>query len=121
MSASTVVSSPTPDVSGREIHVEALLGSRIRDADGKCLGRIEEMIAELQGTEWLVVEYHVGPGALLERVVELSLIVPLLGRMGGRWNTRYRVSWNQLDLSDPDQPRLTVRQSEIERITRDES
>src|SRR5207237_435869 len=56
----------------REARVEELLGKRLRDADGRSVGRIEELIAERQGTDLIVVEIHLGRGALLERFGELS-------------------------------------------------
>lgn len=105
-------SSPGP----RELHVEQLLGRRVRDPLGRKVGRIEELIAEIRGTEWVVVEIHLGPGALLERLVDLSTLVPILGRFSQRARRRYRLPWNQLDLTDPDHPASLVRHSDLERV-----
>ena len=48
--------------SPRELHVESLLGRVLHDVDGRKIGRIEELVAEQRGTEWIVVELHVGTG-----------------------------------------------------------
>ena len=104
-----------PPATARELRLESLLGHRVRGADGKSLGRIEEIIAEIRGTDWIVVEVHVGPGALLERLTELTSLVPLFGPLQRRLGARHRVAWDQLDLSDPSRPRATVRRDDLER------
>ena len=104
------------EATGRELRLESLLGHRLRGADGKSLGRIEEVIAEVRGTEWIVIEVHVGPGALLERLTELTSLVPLFGALHRRLGARYRVSWDRLDFTDPSHPRATVRRDDLERV-----
>lgn len=108
------------DAFSRELYVESLLGSRLRDADGISLGRIEEIVAEIRGTDWVVVEIHVGRGALLERIVELTSLVPVFAFLRRRMDKRYRVPWHRLDVSDPSHPRTTVRQHELERVVSEE-
>ena len=100
----------------RELRLESLLGHRLRGADGKPLGRIEEIVAEIRGTDWIVVEVHVGPGALLERLTELTSLVPLFGPIQRRLGARHRVPWDRLDLTDPSRPRATVRRDDLERV-----
>jgi hypothetical protein len=100
----------------RELRLESLVGHRLRGADGKSLGRIEEVVAEVRGTDWIVVEVHVGPGALLERLAELTSLVPLFGALRRRLNARQRVPWDRIDLTEPSRPRATVRQAELERV-----
>jgi hypothetical protein len=101
--------------SAREIQLESLLGKRLRDADGQSLGHIEELVAERRGLDWVLVEVEVGPGALLARLLEIATLVPVPSMLWGAIS-RYRVPWHQLDLSDLDHPRLSVRRSEVERI-----
>ena len=105
-----------PQTAVRELRVESLLGHRLRGADGKALGRIEEIVAEIRGTDWIVVEVHVGKGALLERLAELTSLVPLFGAVERRLGRRHRVPWDQLDFSDPSHPRATVRRDELLRV-----
>ena len=103
-------------VEARELRLESLLGHRLRGADGSSLGRIEEVVAEIRGTDWIVVEVHVGPGALLERLAELTTLVPLFGALQRRLSARHRVPWDSIDFSDPSHPHATVRRAELERV-----
>ena len=102
--------------SAREIRVESLLGHHLRGPDGKSLGRIEEVVADVRGTDWIVVEVHVGRGALLERLTELTSLVPLFSALQHYLGERRRVPWERLDLTDPSHPRATVRREELERV-----
>src|SRR3954469_22125775 len=90
-----------------EIHLECLLGKRVLDVNGQSVGRIEEMRAELDGGDYYVQEYLLGPYALLER---LSLWVKsrswLRRLQTHTHDSAYRIPWDQLNLRDPEQPRL---------------
>jgi ribosomal 30S subunit maturation factor RimM len=108
---------PNEQPRSREVHVEQLVGRRIHDVDGRRIGRIEELIAELEGTDWLVVEAHIGPGALLERIADLSSLVPLMSALTKRLEKHYSLRWKDLDLSDPDHPRAFVRRSDLKRLS----
>jgi hypothetical protein len=92
-----------PPVTFHEAHVEHLLGARVRDPDGQVVGRIEEMIVEIVDGEHVVVEYHLGPAALFERIAGFVTSLPFLDALG-----RHRghcVRWQDMDLSDPLHPR----------------
>ena len=84
-----------------EVHLERILGRRVVAANGRPVGRLEEVRAEKRGAGLVVVEYHLGPGALLER-----LSASVLRMFGGRRRRIYAVPWAELDLSDPEKPRL---------------
>ena len=99
----------------QEIHLESLLGKRVRDAAGHSLGRIEEIIAEQRGLDWVVVEVQTGPGAMVARLLEISTLVPFAGFVQ-RSVARHRIAWHQLDLDDPDHPRTSVRRELVERL-----
>lgn len=94
-----------------ECRVELLIGRKVRAADGRAIGRIEELRAEREGNDYVVTEFHLGPIALIEALAVRHLGLTLLGRAHG-----YRVRWDQLDLSDQEQPRLTCPVEEVERI-----
>ena len=116
-----MIARPSTDAAqaaARELRIESLLGHRLRGADGKSLGRIEEVVAEIRGTDWIVVEVHVGPGALLERLAELTSLVPLFGALQRRLGARHRVPWDQLDFTDPSRPRAMMRQEDLEGVPR---
>jgi sporulation protein YlmC with PRC-barrel domain len=98
-----------------EVRVEELIGRKIHDAAGRKIGRIEEVVAEWQGTDLVVVEVHVGPGALLERVIDLATLVPHSGALQRELRHLRRIPWHQLDLSDPSHPVTTVRREELKR------
>ena len=90
-----------------EVHLELLLGKRVLDQTGKPVGRIEEVRAEQQGDEWVIQEYLVGTAALLERLSAWTVGLGILHLLGARnIHGGYRIPWNQLDLTDPEHPRL---------------
>jgi hypothetical protein len=100
-----------------EIHLELLLGKRVRDNLGKPVGRIEEIRAEQQGSEWIVCEYLPGAYGWCERFSAWSIIRTLVRRLGGRTaGSGYRIAWSQLDLTDPAHPRLRCTREDLLRI-----
>jgi sporulation protein YlmC with PRC-barrel domain len=86
----------------REVHVEHLLGRRVRDSNGKVLGRIEEMRVEVVDGEPVVVEFHIGPAAYFERIAGFTAQLPFFG-----WLSRRKevfVDWDAMDLRDVQRP-----------------
>jgi hypothetical protein len=94
-----------------ELRAELLLGRRVRSMDGRVIGRIEEMRAEREQDHWVVTEFHIGPDALVERLAVRHFGLTLPGRVHG-----YRVRWDQIDLDDPERPRVTCALEELGRI-----
>ncbi len=94
-----------------ELHLEALLGRRVRDADGRVVGRLEEFRARREGEHWVVVEFDIGPIALLERLAVRHLGVTWRGRARG-----YRATWEQLNLEDPGRPALACGLDELKKL-----
>jgi hypothetical protein len=86
-----------------DLHLEHLVGRRVYDAQDRVVGRLEEFLAEREGSYWVVARYHIGPAALLERLAVRHLGVTWRGRARG-----YEAQWDQIDLADADHPRLTV-------------
>lgn len=91
------------------VHVELLLGRRVRDVDGRVVGRILAIFGTVDGPKCHVREYHLGTAALLER---LGISTAHLFGLPIRRDPK-RVPWQLMDLSDPDQPRLTVRAQDL--------
>jgi hypothetical protein len=89
-----------------EVRLERLLGRRVAGPDGGHVGRIEEVRAEEQDGELVVVEYHLGPAALPER---------LAARLGWRGHG-HAAAWDQLDLADPEHPRLRCPVDELRKL-----
>ena len=93
------------------IRLDRLIGRTVLTGNNRPLGRLEECRAEERGGNWIVVEWFVGPGALLQRVgLGARMILGPVKRSG------YLVKWDQLDLTDPDRPRLTCRVDDLQRF-----
>lgn len=97
---------------GAEVHVEQLLGKRVRDADGRVLGRLEEFHVEREDGEDVVTEFMIGPAALLERIGGFVTQLPYF-RLIPLPKREYCVSWRLMDLSDPQAPRVLARRDEL--------
>jgi sporulation protein YlmC with PRC-barrel domain len=103
----------------REIHAELLLGRQVFAKDGEAIGRIEEIIAEPKGNLLVVLEYHLGSYALMERLSASPFGRALLEFFGaGRIGQGYRVPWHRLDLSDPEKPKLLCAIDQLEKLDR---
>jgi sporulation protein YlmC with PRC-barrel domain len=105
-------------MSAREIRVTDLVGRRVYDAAGRSIGRIEELICEIElrpeGRDYVVRELHVGAAGFLEAIAGSTLARRLLRTVGrGSGYTRYRVPWEVVDLGDPERPRITLRREEL--------
>jgi sporulation protein YlmC with PRC-barrel domain len=86
-----------------EAHVERLLGRRVHDDRGQVLGRIEEMFVEVIDGEYVVTEFHLGRGALVERIAGFVRQLPFF-TLVARKPEPIRVEWQRMDLSDPTRP-----------------
>ena len=89
-----------------EVNVEMLIGCKVFDADGRAIGRVEEILAIEKGDELVVSEVHVGTYGLVERLSAYHVGVGLLRLLGARGHVRdpKRIPWQELDLSDPRKP-----------------
>ena len=94
-----------------ELRLELLLGRRVRDADGRVVGRLEEFRARREGEHWAVTEYDIGPAAMLERLAVRHFGVTWPGRVHG-----YRATWEQLNVENPDRPTLTCKVDELKKL-----
>jgi sporulation protein YlmC with PRC-barrel domain len=105
-------------MSVREIRVTDLIGRRVHDREGRSIGRVEELVCEIQlradGRDYVVRELHVGTLGLLEGVGGSALARGLFHTVGrGSGYTRYRVPWEALDLTDVERPRVTMSRDEM--------
>jgi hypothetical protein len=99
-----------------DLHVEHLLGRRVRDAEGRALGRLEEFLVEMVDGEPCVTEFHVGGAAGVERIAAFTMQLPFF-RLIPFTRRGYRVPWNDLDLSDPRHPRVRRLRAELETLS----
>lgn len=86
----------------KSVRLQHLAGRRVRDANGKVIGRLHAIKAEIRGDECVITEFHLGSAALLERLgIQASALFGLPFTREPR-----RIAWDELDLSDPDDLRL---------------
>jgi sporulation protein YlmC with PRC-barrel domain len=97
----------------RAIHAELLLGEKVLALNGQSIGRLEDIRAAKDRGHYFVSEFLVGNYAALERLAAWSIGRALLRVFGANRNGGYRVRWDQLDLSDPNRPRLLCEVDEL--------
>ena len=90
------------------IHFERLIGRKILTANNRPLGRLEECRAERSGDSWVITEWVIGSAGLLERLG--FGVRMILGLHGGR---SFVARWDQVDITDPERPRLTCPVDEL--------
>jgi hypothetical protein len=101
--------SSTNQVRDRELPVDRLLGRLVLARNNQPVGRVEDFRLEKQGRDWVVIEYVLGAAGLFERLgIGLKL---LFGKQRGGYIAR----WDQLDITDPEHPRLTCGVQELRR------
>jgi sporulation protein YlmC with PRC-barrel domain len=73
-------------------------GAVVHDLAGRRVGRIHDVKAEESNGELVVVEYLLGPAAVLERWgISLLRLVGL-----GAMREPIRIPWDRIDISDPE-------------------
>ena len=94
------------------VRLDRLLGRHVRAKNNRAIGRIEEFRAEPRGTGWVVVAFVIGRAGLWERLGLGARLVA--GNAAGRG---LLARWNQIDLSNPDVPRLRCAVDELEPLS----
>ena len=105
----------------RETNVELLLGRHVLDADGRDLGKLEEIRAVARDGELRVSQYLVGHSGIAARLTTATLLRRMLQLV--RLGTRRRghlIPWSWMDLSDPEHPRCTHRAADLTAIADEE-
>ena len=107
-------------MSPRTIALCDLLGRTVRDRDGKSIGRIEELNAEIDlhgdANDYVVTSVSVGRFGVLDVIATgrfVQHLVRRLARLTGY--TRHEVPWDWLDFGDPARPRLLRAADELPR------
>jgi hypothetical protein len=106
-------------MSTREILLHDLVGRVVRDADGRTIGRIEELHAEIElhagGNDYVVREFHIGVFGAFEALAGTRFtgkMMRLFGRFSGYRS--YTIPWELMDLGDPEHPRARQKKSEMQ-------
>jgi sporulation protein YlmC with PRC-barrel domain len=97
----------------QEIKLELLLGRQVYALNGRVIGRLEDVCAEVNQETASVNEYLIGTYAIFVRLSAWEIGRAVLGLLGSSIKSGYRVRWNQLDLTDPAHPKLTCPVSEL--------
>lgn len=94
----------------REVALHHLLGRTVRDPNGREVGRVEELRAEIElherGNDYVVTEFHVGSFGAVETLAGpyfARLLLQRLGRFAPY--SGHRIPWDRIDLTDPRNPR----------------
>jgi len=103
-------------VSAREVRLSRLTGRRVRDVDGRPVGRLHELVTEIElrpgGRAYVVREIHVRSFGALDALTGSGFARHLFGRLP-RVLRRYCIPWDWMDFSDPDRPRLTCGRDQL--------
>jgi hypothetical protein len=93
----------------KTLHFELLLGRKVRDPEGRRVGRILAVRAEPEGEDCIVREYLLGTAALFTRLGISA------GRLFGLPVHREPlcVPWDLMDLGNPERPRLKCSLEEL--------
>jgi len=97
----------------QEVHLELLIGRRVFALNGRSVGRLEEVRAELNPRgDCFVSEFLIGTYGMLERLSVWRIGRAILRTLHLR-KEGYRVHWEQLDLTDPSHPQLKCEIDEL--------
>ena len=102
----------------QEIHLELLIGKQVFAINGRSIGRLEEVRAELNARgHCFVTEFLVGNYAFLERLSAWRMGREIMRTLHVPRKNGYRVRWEQLDLTDPRRPRLACEVEDLAPLT----
>jgi sporulation protein YlmC with PRC-barrel domain len=99
-----------------ELHLELLLGKRVFAGNGRAIGRIEEVRAELRKGVCYVDEFLVGTYAVFDRFSAWSIVRGILGLFGSLMKSGYRIPWSKIDFTDPEKPKIICTVEELPRL-----
>jgi sporulation protein YlmC with PRC-barrel domain len=107
-------------VSTRTVSLEDLVGRVVHDADGKRIGRIDELKAEIVlehgGNEYVVTRFGVGRWGPFDAIASGHFVQQLVRRVTrAAGYVHYEIPWDWMDLSDVAHPRVTRAEGELRR------
>jgi sporulation protein YlmC with PRC-barrel domain len=105
-------------VSTRTVSLDELVGRVVRDADGKRIGRIEELKAEIVlergGNEYVVTRFGVGHWGPFDAIASGHFVQQLVRRITRATHyVHYDVPWEWMDLTDVEHPKVTRAEAEL--------
>ena len=102
-------------MSTRRVRADLLVGRMVRDPEGRKAGRIHEMTIEVAApgsADYVVREFKLSAGGWIEALFG-SEVPAAAARRAGRRAPGRTVGWADLDLTDPERPRLRRPLAEI--------
>ena len=105
-------------MSARTVALSDLLGRAVRDADGRKIGRIEELNAEISlehgRSDYVVTHFSVGRFKPLDMIATGNFVQQLVRRVTRATGyRRYEIPWDWMDLRDPAHPRALRPEAEL--------
>lgn len=99
-------------MSKRTILLSDLVGRKVRDVEGRVIGRIQELHAEIElhehGNDYVVREFHIGIYGAFEALAGSRFAQRAVQRLGRFVGYRtFSIPWNSMDLTDQERPRVT--------------
>jgi len=107
-------------MSARTVSLHDLVGRVVHDADGRRIGRIEELKAEIAlergGNDYVVTRFGVGRWGPFDAIASGRIVQQLVRRITRATSyVHYDIPWEWMDLADPAHPRVMRRESELPR------
>ena len=107
-------------MSPRTVALDDLVGRVVRDADGRRIGRIEELEAEIVlergGNDYVVTRFSVGHWGAFDALATGRIVQQLVRRITRATSyVHYDIPWDWMDLTDIEHPRVTRSERELVR------
>ena len=105
-------------MSARTVSLDDLVGRVVHDADGRRIGRIEELEAEIVlergGNEYVVTRFRVGRWGPFDAIASGLFVQQLVRRITRATSyVQYEIPWEWMDLSDAAHPRVKRPEREL--------
>jgi hypothetical protein len=105
-------------MSARTVSLEDLLGRVVHDVEGRRIGRIEELEAEIElegdGNEYVVTRFGVGRWGPFDAIASGLFVQQLVRPHHARDELRALLhSMDRMDLTDPERPRVTCAERDL--------
>lgn len=105
-------------MSARTVSLSDLVGRAVHDVDGRRIGRIEELDAEIVlergGNEYVVTRFGVGKWGPFDVIAHGHFVQQLDRRITRATSyVHYEVPWDLMDLTDLEHPRVKCTEGEL--------
>jgi hypothetical protein len=105
-------------MSARTVSLHDLVGRVVHDADGRRIGRIEELKAESAlergRNDYVVTRVGVGRWGPFDAIAGGRIVQQLVRRITRATNyVHYEIPWDSMDFADLEHPRVTCAEREL--------